>query len=154
MITSIKDIDKFNIHESIINKNINFDINKNKLKDYELSRYLMILNTIQTVGNSLYTKKQLNQSNYNLIKQYLEYPYNKSIYKKIIRYYTRNDKLKTLNINDIYNYIYKLVIIYKSIIKKKLYVKINKNQLDDFLLQGIFIYTLYILLLKINKDNK
>ena len=146
MITSIKDIDKFNIYDSIINKNVHFDINNNKLKEYELSRYLTILNIIHNIGNSLYTKNTLNQNEYNSIKQYLEYSYNKSIYKKIIRYYTRNDIIKTLNINDIHNYIYKLVIIYKSIIQKKLYVKINKTQLDDFLLQGIFIYTLYIII--------
>ena len=64
----------------------------------------MILNTIHNIGNSLYLRRPLNQNEYNSLKQYLEYPYSKSIYKKIIRYYTITDKIKNLNKIQIYNY--------------------------------------------------
>ena len=149
----IQNINPIEYINKLINHNTIFKMNQNILKSYEIVRYKIILSNIHNMGELIYTNKEINPIIFNTLKRYLDYSYKKTFYNKVIHKIIKTNILNKINIEILNKFIYKLVIIYKTLLQKDLYLKIDKLQLDDFFMKSIFFYTLYIIHNKNIKKN-
>jgi len=153
---SIKLIQQIN---HLINENITLNIidaktttniveaEKKKIKDYEFIRYRLIVINLYNVGKALALGIKPMATNLVNLAKYLEYAFEKSEYKQIIKTYNqlnKHGKIK-INMDIIKNYIYKLSVICNQLFQHNLYTKINKQQLDDLFMRTIFFYSLYMI---------